>query len=50
VPAARTRLWAAHYEGAPTDEVDEETARELYEKLETPNSKEFEKAGREGRL
>ena len=44
VPGIRARLWAAHDDGAPTDAVDEDTAREVYEKLETPRTQAFEEA------
>jgi hypothetical protein len=37
----RARLYTVYYEDAPTD-VDEATAREIYEYLETPRTRELE--------
>jgi hypothetical protein len=44
VPGARSRLWTAWHDDAQTDEVDEDSAREVYEILETPNAWTFEQA------
>ena len=45
-PDVRSRLWAAYYDDAPTDDVDEDTARGVYERLETPHTQAFEEVVR----
>ena len=48
-PGIRSRLFGVHYDDAPTDDVDEATARGIYERLKTPHTQAFEEAVRRSR-
>jgi hypothetical protein len=44
IPGVRARLYAPNYDNAPTDAVDEVTARKVYARLEDPRTQAFEEA------